>query len=67
MKQVLNGRGEIVPGLFKNDDGSFVNRDSREYYKSKKQKDNFDSLNTEVKELKAQIQQILELLQNQNK
>lgn len=62
MKQILDKNGNIISGLFRNDDGSIVANDITTYKKNKLQHDKFTSLTNEVNLLKEQMKNILEKL-----
>lgn len=62
INKVHDARGNLISGLYKKSDGSFINRNDTELNKSKKQQVAFETLNNKVHMLERQLQEILEKL-----
>lgn len=62
MRQVLDKSGNPIKGLFRRSDDSLVVINQAEFERNRISHEAFESLNTEVRELKKQMEQVLGIL-----
>jgi len=60
MKSVIDSRGNLIEGLFRNSDGSLTINNSAAYQKNKSQHDKFASITRDVAYLRETLDKILE-------